>query len=49
MVRHFWKSYTGQAVGDKLVFMLLIGGAEEQAAIQFEISMQLRKRGDEIF
>jgi hypothetical protein len=34
MVGHFWKFYLGQAVGGELDFMMLIGGAEERAAIQ---------------
>jgi hypothetical protein len=38
----FWKPYVGQAVGSDLV--LLIGGAEERAAIQLEkSSAHLRK------
>jgi hypothetical protein len=36
---HFWKSYFGQVVGTKKEFMVLIGGAEEWAAIQWEKSM----------
>jgi hypothetical protein len=34
MVGHFWQHYVGQAVGGGLDLMVLIGGAEEQAAIQ---------------
>jgi hypothetical protein len=36
-----------QAVGGELELMVLIGGAEERAAIQWEKSMTLWKRGDE--
>jgi hypothetical protein len=39
----------GQAEGGKLDVMMLIGGAEERAVIQLEMSTWLRKRGDEIF
>jgi hypothetical protein len=49
MVRHFWKPYIGQAVDGKLDLMVLIGGMEEQTAIQLEMSMWLRKRDDENF
>jgi hypothetical protein len=42
----FWKPYIGQAVRGKLDLMVLIGGAEEWAAIQWEKSMWLRKRSD---
>jgi hypothetical protein len=38
--------YIGQAVGGELDLMVLIGEAEERAAIQLEMSMGLRKRGD---
>jgi hypothetical protein len=37
-VGHFWKPYTGQAVGGKLDFMVLTGVAEDQAANQLEIT-----------
>jgi hypothetical protein len=43
----FWKPYIGQAVGGELELMVLIGGAEEWAAIRLEKSMWLRKGGDE--
>jgi hypothetical protein len=49
MVGHFWKPYTEQAVGDKWDVLNLIGGAEDQAAIQLVMNTQLRKRGDEKF
>jgi hypothetical protein len=39
----------GQAVGGVLNLMVLIGGAEERAAIQWAMSTWLRKRGGEIF
>jgi hypothetical protein len=39
----------GQAVGGELYLMVLIGGAEERAAIQREKSTWLRKLGDENF
>jgi hypothetical protein len=42
MVGHFWKPYIGQAVGGELDFMVLIYGAEEQGAIQMEMTMWLR-------
>jgi hypothetical protein len=38
-VGHFWKPYIGQTVGDKLDLMVLIGGEEEWAVIQWEKSM----------
>jgi hypothetical protein len=47
MVGRFWKPCIGQTVGGDLDLMLLIGGTEERAAIQWEMSMWLRKRGDE--
>jgi hypothetical protein len=34
----FWKPYIGQVVGGELDSMVLIGGAEERAAIQWEMS-----------
>jgi hypothetical protein len=43
----FWKPYMGQAVGGELDLMALIGGAELWAAIQWEKSTWLRKRGVE--
>jgi hypothetical protein len=45
----FWNTYIGQAVSGKLDLMVLIFGAEERAAVQLEISMGLRKRGDQQF
>jgi hypothetical protein len=36
---HFWKPYIRQAVGGELDLMVLISGAEELAAIQWEKSM----------
>jgi hypothetical protein len=39
----FCKTYIGQAVGRTLDLTVLISGAEEQSAIQLEMSMQLRK------
>jgi hypothetical protein len=39
----------GQAVFDKVDSMVLIGGMEEQAAIQWVRSMWLRKGGDGFF
>jgi hypothetical protein len=47
IVEHFWKTYIGRAVGAKLDLMVLIGGVEERAAIQLEMSTWLRKIGDE--
>jgi hypothetical protein len=41
MVQRFLKPYTGQEVGGELDLMLLIGGAEERAAVQ--LKMCLRK------
>jgi hypothetical protein len=38
-VGDFWKPYIGQAVGGELDLMVLIGGAEERAAIQWEKNM----------
>jgi hypothetical protein len=35
------------AVGGKFDLMVLIGGLEERAAIHWDMSMLLRKRGDE--
>jgi hypothetical protein len=49
VVGRFWKPYTGQAVGGELYLMVLIGGAEERVAIQWEKSTWFRKRGDETF
>jgi hypothetical protein len=50
MVVHFWKLYTGQAVGGKLHMMMLNGGAKEWAAIQqMELSMWLRKEDNQNF
>jgi hypothetical protein len=37
MVGSSWKPYIGQAVGGELDLMMLIGGVEEQAAIQLEV------------
>jgi hypothetical protein len=37
----FWKLYIGQAVGGELDLIVLAGGAEEQAAIQWKKSMWL--------
>jgi hypothetical protein len=49
MVMYYWKLYIGQAVGGELDRMVLIGGAEEWAAVQLELSTWLRKRGDQKF
>jgi hypothetical protein len=49
LVGRFWKPHTGQAVGGDLDLMVLIGGAEERAAIQLAISTWMKKRGDKIF
>jgi hypothetical protein len=46
MAGYFWKPYKGHAVDDKLYMLMLIGGAEEQIAIQLQMSMWLRKTGD---
>jgi hypothetical protein len=46
MVGCFWEPYIGQAVHGVLDLMMLIGGVEEQVAIQ-QMSSWLRKRGDE--
>jgi hypothetical protein len=46
-VQRFQQSYIGQAVRGELYLMVLIGGTEERAAIQWEMSAWLRKRGDE--
>jgi hypothetical protein len=35
----FWKPYIDKAVGGKVDFMVLIGGVEEQAIVQWERSM----------
>jgi hypothetical protein len=35
----FWKPYIGQALGGEWDLMVLIGGAEERAAIQWEKRM----------
>jgi hypothetical protein len=43
-VGRIWKPYIGQAVGGELDLMVLIGGAEERADIQWEKSMWMRKR-----
>jgi hypothetical protein len=45
VVGEFWRPYIGQAVSGEIDLMGLIGGAEEQAAIQWERSMWLRKGG----
>jgi hypothetical protein len=42
----FWRPYIGQAVGGKINLMVLIGGAEEQAAIQWDRNMCLTKESD---
>jgi hypothetical protein len=34
VVAHFWKPYIGQAVGGEMYFMVLIGAADEWAAVQ---------------
>jgi hypothetical protein len=47
IIGRFWKPYIGQAIGGELGLMVLIGGAEERAAIQWEKSIWLRKKGDE--
>jgi hypothetical protein len=47
MVACFWKPHIVQAAGGELDLMVLIGGAEERAAIQLEMSTWLRKRGYE--
>jgi hypothetical protein len=47
VVGHYWKPHIRQAVGGRLDLTVLIGGAEEWAAVQWEKSMWLRKRGDE--
>jgi hypothetical protein len=39
--------YIGQAVGEELDLMALIGGAEERSYIQWETKTWLRKRDDE--
>jgi hypothetical protein len=49
MVGRFWKPYIGQAIGGELDLMVLIGGAEERAAIQWEKITWLRKTGSGIF
>jgi hypothetical protein len=38
VVGRFWKPYIGQVVDGKLDFMVLIGGAEEQTAVQWKMS-----------
>jgi hypothetical protein len=43
MVEHFWQPYIGQAVGGELDLMVLIGGVEERAAIQLEMSPWLKE------
>jgi hypothetical protein len=40
-------TYKGQAAGGELDLIVLIGGAEERAAIKWEKSMEMRKRGGE--
>jgi hypothetical protein len=47
VVGRSWKPYIGQTVGGELYLMVLIGGAEERAAIKREKSTWSRKRGDE--
>jgi hypothetical protein len=47
MVGRFSQSYIRQAVDGDLGLVVLIGGAEERAAILLEISTWLKKRGDE--
>jgi hypothetical protein len=42
VVRRFWKPYISDAVGGELDLMVLIGGAEERAAIQLEMSTWFR-------
>jgi hypothetical protein len=37
----FWRPSIGQAVGDELELIVLIGEAEERAAVQWEKSMWL--------
>jgi hypothetical protein len=44
-----WQAYVAQAVGGELDVLGLIGGAEDRADIQKEVSMWLRKRGDRSF
>jgi hypothetical protein len=39
VVGYFWKPHIGQAVGGKLDLIMLINGAEEWAAVQWEKSM----------
>jgi hypothetical protein len=43
----FWKPSVEQMVGCEWDVTKLIGGVEEQVAIQLVMSMWLRKRGDE--
>jgi hypothetical protein len=43
----FSKLYIGLTVDGELELMVLIGEAEEWAAIQLEMNMWLRERGDE--
>jgi hypothetical protein len=38
MVGRFWKPYIGRALGDEFDVMLLIGGAEDRAAILYKAS-----------
>jgi hypothetical protein len=40
----FWKPYVGQAAGGELDMMVLIGGAEERADIQWEKYMVGERR-----
>jgi hypothetical protein len=40
----FWKPYIGHVVGDRLDLMVLIRGAEERAAVQWEKSVWLREK-----
>jgi hypothetical protein len=47
MVGCFCMPYIGQAVGGELYLMALTGGADEQTSIQLEMSVWLRKGGDE--
>jgi hypothetical protein len=42
-----WKSYIRQAVAGELYMMVLIGGVEEGAAVQWKKGTGCRRRGDE--
>jgi hypothetical protein len=46
LVGHFWQPYVGQAVDSELDVVELIGGAQQWAAAQQEMSMWLRKSGE---